>query len=171
MLWVFALVGSDNRAQFTDHKTGRVGLEPVTPAVGSEVAWSLNLHQPYRPTDPVDSIEVAARAINDIIAGATVTDSNGRLVVQPGLEGTPADCRKYTGSAATTSRGGYPPLCREPVTSPGGDAALVADTYRKWAVGASATQVRDAAVLFEDADNPGDPQVQRILAALGRSHT
>src|ERR1700760_4675443 len=73
-------------ATFSDAKTGRQGLEPITPAQGGQVAWSLNLHHPYNPMDPVDSLQVAARAINNIIGGATLTGSNGNPVVQPGLE-------------------------------------------------------------------------------------
>ena len=50
--------------------------------------------------------------------------------------------------------------------SPAGQAALVADVYRKWVVGASPKDAQDAAVLFENAQNPGDPQVQAILKRL-----
>jgi hypothetical protein len=53
------------------------------------------------------------------------------------------------------------------VTTPQGQAALVADVYRKWIVGASAGAANDAAVLFTNADNPGDPQVQAVLRQLG----
>jgi len=95
------------------------------------VAWSLNLHHPYDPSNPIDSIEVAARAINNIIGGATVTGADGSPVVQPGLEGDSANCLRYTGSAALTSRKGFPSLCASPVTSPAGQAALVADIYNR----------------------------------------
>src|SRR5205807_8776910 len=67
ILWVFALLTSGNNPNFANGKTGREGLEPITPTQGGEVAWSLNLHHPYNPTNPIDSIEVAARAINNII--------------------------------------------------------------------------------------------------------
>src|SRR5262249_60861642 len=73
ILWVFALLTSGNNPNFADARTGRVGLEPITPAQGGEVAWSLNLHHPYSPTNPVDSLQVAARAINNIIGGAATT--------------------------------------------------------------------------------------------------
>ena len=92
ILWVFALMTSSNNAQFKDAKTGRQGLEPITPAQGGQVAWSLNLHHPYSPSSPVDSLAVAARAINNIVGGATLTDANGKLVVQPGLESHAANC-------------------------------------------------------------------------------
>ena len=57
ILWVFALMTSGNNAQFKDAKTGRQGLEPITPAQGGPVALSLNLHHPYNAAGPVDSLE------------------------------------------------------------------------------------------------------------------
>jgi hypothetical protein len=169
ILWVFALMTSANNPGFADAKTGRMGLVPITPAQGGEVAWSLNLHHPYDPSNPVDSLEVAARAINNIIGGATVTGADGHPVVQAGLESHPANCVRYTGSAAVTSRKGFPVLCAKPVTSPAGQAALVADVYRKWVAGAAPAAAQNAAVLFENASNPGDPRVQAILKHLPHS--
>jgi hypothetical protein len=169
ILWVFALMTSADHPDFADAKTGRQGLEPITPAQGGEVAWSLNLHHPYNPANPVDSLAVAARAINNIIGGATLTGARGDPVVQPGLESSRANCVRYTGSAAVTSRAGFPDLCAKPVTSPAGQAALVADVYQKWLVGAGPAAAQDAAVLFENAKNPGDPRVQAILKHLPNS--
>ncbi len=169
ILWVFALLTSGNSPRFADSKTGRIGLEPITPAQGGEVAWSLNLHHPYDPTNPVDSLAVAARAINNIIGGATVTSANGSPVVQPGLESSPANCMRYTGSSALTSRKGFPSLCARPIASSAGQAALVADVYQKWVVGAGPKAAQDAAVLFQNANDPGNPQVQAILAHLSGS--
>lgn len=166
ILWVFALMTSDDNPQFSDARTGRVGLEPITPAQGGQVAWSLNLHHPYNPLSPTDSLAVAARAINSIIGGATVTSSNGNPVVQPGLEASAANCVRYTGSAAVASRQGFPGLCAKPVTTPAGQAALVTDVYQRWMVGATPQAADDAAVLFENDTNPGDPQVQAILRQL-----
>jgi hypothetical protein len=166
ILWVFALMTSGNNAQFKDAKTGRQGLEPITPAQGGQVAWSLNLHHPYDPMDPVDSLQVAARAINNIIGGATLTGSNGKPVVQPGLESNPANCARYTGSSAVVTHAGFPSQCAQPVTSATGQAALVADTYRQWVVGATAAAAYDVSVLFSNASNPGNPQVQAILKSL-----
>jgi hypothetical protein len=167
ILWVFALLTSNDNPQFADTKTGRQGLEPITPSQGGAVAASLNLHHPYDPANPIDSIAVAARAINDIIGGATVTGADGNPVVQPGLESHSGNCLRYTGSGLVTSRQGFPDLCTRPVTTPQGQAALVADVYRKWIVGAPAGAANDAAVLFTNAGNPGDPQVQTILRQLG----
>jgi hypothetical protein len=166
ILWVLALLTSDDKADFNDPATGRLGLEPITPAQGGQLAWSLNLHHPYNPFNPIDSLQVAARAINSIIGGATVTGANGSSVVQPGLEGTAANCLRYTGSAALTSRAGFPSLCAEPLSTVAGQAALVADVYQKWIVGATPKQAQDAALLYENASNPGDPQVQAILRHL-----
>ena len=166
ILWVFALMTSGNNAQFNDAKTGRQGLEPITPAQGGQVAWSLNLHHPYNPMDPVDSLQVAARAINNIIGGATLTGTNGKPVVQAGLESSPANCAKYTGSSAIVSHAGFPSQCAQPVTSTTGQAALVADTYRQWVVGATAAAAYDVSVLFANANNPGNAQVQAILKSL-----
>jgi hypothetical protein len=167
VLWVFALLTSDNNPRFEDTKTGRQGLEPITPAQGGQVAASLNLHHPYDPADPIDSIAVAARAINDIIGGATLTGTDGNPVVQSGLEGNSRNCLHYTGSGLVTSRQGFPDVCTHRITSTEGQAALVADVYRKWIVGASSGAAHDAAVLFTNAGNPGDPQVQAILKQLG----
>jgi hypothetical protein len=166
ILWVFALLTSGNNPAYADAKTGRQGLEPITPAQGNVVAWSLNLHHPYDPANPIDSLQVAARAINNIIGGATSMDANGKAVVQPGLLSDPANCARYTGSRALTSRGGFPSLCARPVSTPAGQAALVADVYQKWVVNASPQAAQDAAVLFEKAQNPGDPEVQAILKRL-----
>jgi hypothetical protein len=169
ILWVFALLTSGTNPAFADVKTGRQGLEPITPAQGNVVAWSLNLHHPYDPTNPVDSLQVAARAINNIIGGATSMGANGRSVVQAGLLSDPANCARYTGSRALTSRSGFPSVCARPVSTPAGQAALVADAYQKWVVGASPKAAQDAAVLFENAQNPGDPQVQAILKRLSNT--
>lgn len=166
VLWVFALVSSDDNPGFADPVTGREGLEPITPAEGGQVAMSLNLHSPYNPLNPVDSLEVAARAINSIIGGATVTASNGSAVVQPGLEADAANCVRYTGSAAVTSRQGFPGLCSRPVISTAGQTALVADVYQRWVVGATPQTAQDAALLFENSNNPGNQQVQVILRHL-----
>jgi hypothetical protein len=166
VLWVFALISGDDNPGFADPVTGREGLEPITPAEGGQVAMSLNLHSPYNPLNPVDSLEVAARAINSIIGGATVTASNGSAVVQPGLEADAANCVRYTGSAAVTSRQGFPGLCTRPVITTAGQAALVADVYQRWVVGATPQTAQDAALLFENANNPGNPQVQVILRHL-----
>jgi hypothetical protein len=166
ILWVFALMTSGNNPSFTDSKTGRQGLEPISPTQGGEIAWSLNLHHPYNPLDPADSLQVAARALNNIIGGATLTASNGKPTVQPGLEGNPANCAKYTGSSAVVSRAGFPSLCAQPVITATGQAALVADAYKQWVVGATDAQAYDVGVLFANAGNPGNAQVQAILKSL-----
>jgi hypothetical protein len=166
ILWVFSLLSSANNAQFNDTKTGREGLEPITPAQGAEVAWSLNLHHPYDPLNPSDSLQVAARAIDNIIGGASAIGANGTASIQPGLESYPANCLRYTGSAELTSRPGFPSVCANPVSTTQEQGALVADVYKKWAVGASAQQAQAAEQLFENAGNPGDPQVQAILKDL-----
>ena len=166
ILWVFALMTSNNSASYADPKTGRKGLEPITPAQGGQIAWSLNLHHPYDPFGAIDSLQVAARAINNIIGGATLTGANGNPAVQPGLESKPANCARYTGSPAVITRAGFPSLCASPVTSREGQAALVADVYQQWMVSATAVAAQDVSVLFQNASNPGDPQVQAILKAL-----
>jgi hypothetical protein len=163
VLWVFSLLTSDDDTQFSSSATGREGLEPITPAQGGEVAWSLNLHEPYNPYNAIDSLEVAARAINNIVGGATVTGTNGKIVVDPGLESDASNCARYTGSSAMVSRAGYPSVCALPVSTAAGQAALVSDIYREWVVGASAVVAQDASVLFENATNPGNSQVQAIL--------
>jgi len=166
ILWVFSLMASDDNPNFTDAKTGRQGLEPISATQGGEVAWSLNLHQPYNPLNPVDSLEVAARAINNIIGGASLTGSDGQPTVQPGLESNPANCARYTGSAAVITRAGYPDLCASPVSSPAGQAALVADVYSRWFAGSSEVYGQDASVLFQNSNDPGNAQVQAILKSM-----
>ena len=166
ILWVFALMTSGDNPNFTDAKTGRQGLEPITPTQGGEVAWSLNLHHPYNGADPIDSLQVAARAINNIIGGATLTGQNGKPVVQPGLESSSANCAKYTGSSAVVTRAGFPDQCAQPVATATGQAALVSDAYKQWVVGATPAQAYDVSVLFANANNPGNAQVQAILKTL-----
>jgi hypothetical protein len=166
ILWVFALLTSGNDPRFAQAGTGREGLEPITPQQGGVLAWSLNLHHPYNPTDPIDSLAVAARAINNIVGGATVTGTYGKPVVQQGLEGHAANCLRYTGSAKVSSHKGFPDLCTKPVSSPAGQAALVSDIYQRWVVGASPKAAQNAATLFANAKNPSNPQVQAILKHL-----
>jgi hypothetical protein len=166
ILWVFSLLTSGENPNFTDSSNGRKGLEPITPAQGGDIAWSLNLHHPYDPASPTDSLEVAARAINNIIGGATLTGSNGAPVVQSGLESDPANCARYTGSSALVTRQGFPALCALPISSASGQAALVSDVFRQWMVGTPAQVASEAGVLFQNADNPGDPRVQAILNSL-----
>jgi hypothetical protein len=166
ILWIFALMTSTDNPGYTDAKTGRKGLEPITATQGGEVAWSLDLHHPYNPYDPVDSLTVAARAINNIIGGATLTNAKGSPEVQPGLESSPANCARYTGSSAVISRAGFPDICAQPVTSPAGQAALVADVYQDWVVGATTAAAHNVSVLFQNANDPGNAQVQAILRTL-----
>jgi hypothetical protein len=166
ILWVFALLTSGNNPGFVDQTTGRKGLEPIQPAQGGDIAWSLNLHQPYNPANPVDSLQVAARAINNIISGATLTSSSGTPDVEPGLESTAANCQRYTGSALLVTRTGFPARCAQPVSTPSGQAALVSDVFQQWMGGTPSQMAAQAGVLFENADNPGNQQVQAILASL-----
>ncbi len=137
---------------------------------GGVVAWSLNLHHPYDPADPIDSIQVAARAINNIIGGATVTTADGKSVIQAGLEGLPANCKRYTGSAAIRTRAGYPAVCARPVSSPAGQARLVRDVFRAWVGRPARSAAADAEDLYRHAGDPGNPQVQAILHSLSRHH-
>jgi hypothetical protein len=169
ILWVFSLLTSRNNPDYASIKTGRQGLEPITPAQGGEVAWSLNLHHPYDPANPIDSLAVAARAINNIIGGATLTAANGKPVVQSGLESVSSNCARYTGSGAVTSRHGFPDRCAKPITSAAGLGYLVADVFQKWVVGAPPSAAQNAAVLFQNAKNPGDPRVRAILRSLRSS--
>jgi hypothetical protein len=166
VLWVFALLTSGDNPSFTDQATGRKGLEPIQPAQGGDIAWSLNLHHPYNPANAIDSLQVAARAINNIISGATLTSSNGTPDVEPGLESTPANCQRYTGSAEVITRQGYPARCELPVSTPFGQAALVSDVFQEWMGGTPSQIAAEAGVLFENANDPGNPQVQAILASL-----
>jgi hypothetical protein len=165
VLWVFALLTSGGNPGYVDSSTGRRGLEPITPAQGGDVAWSLNLHAPYNASEAADSIEVAARAINNIIGGATVTSSSGAPSVENGLESSAASCERYTGSGDLRTRADYPSLCAHALTA-AGEQALVSDVFKQWMTGAPAQVATDAGVLFANADNPSSPQVKKILAGL-----
>jgi hypothetical protein len=169
VLWVFALLTSGDNPNFVDQSTGREGLEPVQPAQGGDIAWSLNLHHPYDPASPIDSLAVAARAINNIISGAALTSSSGSALIEPGLESKAANCRRYAGSAKLTARPGYPAACASPVTSASGQAALVSDVFQQWMDGTPSRIASEAGVLFRNADTPGSPQVRAILASLPAS--
>ena len=166
ILWVFALLTSGDNPSYIDRATGRKGLEPIQPAQGGNIAWSLNLHHPYNPLNATDSLTVAARAINNIIGGATLTSANGTPAVQPGLTSSAANCRRYTGAAALRTRSGYPATCAHPIRTVAGQEALVSDVFRKWMASAPATAAANAGVLFANADDPGNPKVQAILAKL-----
>jgi hypothetical protein len=168
VLWVFSLLTSGDNPGFVDQSTGRKGLEPIQPSQGGDIAWSLNLHHPYNPANPIDSLTVAARAINNIISGATLTSTSGGALVEPGLESKAANCQRYTGSAQLTTRSGYPASCASPI-SPSGEAALVSDVFQQWMGGTPAQIASEAGVLFENAGNPGNAQVQAILASLPAS--
>jgi hypothetical protein len=169
VLWVFSLLTSGNNPGYVDQGTGRKGLEPIQPAQGGDIAWSLNLHHPYNAASPLDSLEVAARAINNIIGGATLTSTSGGALVESGLESTAANCERYTGSARLVTRQGYPARCAAPVTPGAGQAALVSDAFQQWMGGTPSQIAAEAGILFENADNPGDPKVQAILGSLPAS--
>jgi hypothetical protein len=169
VLWVFSLLTSGNNPHYVDQATGRKGLEPIQPAQGGDIAWSLNLHHPYNAANPLDSLAVAARAINNIIGGATLTSNNGNALVEGGLESTAANCERYTGSARLVTRQGYPARCASPVTAGAGQAALVSDAFQQWLGGTPSQIASEAGVLFENAANPGDPKVQAILNSLPAS--
>jgi hypothetical protein len=166
VLWVFSLLTSGNNPGFVDQSTGRRGLEPIAPSQGGDIAWSLNLHHPYDSASPVDSLQVAARAINNIISGATLTSTSGGALVEPGLESKAANCQRYTGSANLVTRAGYPARCAAPVTSAAGQAALVSDVFQQWMGGTPSQIAQEAGVLFQNAGNPGDARVQAILSSL-----
>ena len=169
VLWVFSLLTSGNNPGFVDQSTGRKGLEPIQVSQGGDIAWSLNLHHPYNPANPVDSLQVAARAINNIISGATLTSDNGGQLIEPGLESKAANCKRYTGSAKLDTRPGYPARCAAPVSGAEGEAALVSDVFQQWMGGTPSRMAQQAAVLFQNADNPGNSQVQAILSSLPAS--
>jgi hypothetical protein len=169
VLWVFSLLTSGDNPGYVDQASGRKGLEPIQPSQGGDIAWSLNLHHPYDPASPTDSLEVAARAINNIISGATLTSASGGALIEPGLESKAANCLRYTGSSALVSAPGYPARCTSPVTGAAGEAALVSDVFQQWMGGTPSLMASEAGVLFENASNPGDQRVQAILDSLPAS--
>ena len=46
----------------------------------------------------------------------------------------------------------------------------MADVYQQWMVGAPSQDAANAAVLFTNANNPGDSRVQTILRGLASGH-
>ena len=76
------------------------------------------------------------------------------------------ELRQVYRSAAVITRAGFPNICAQPVTAGAGQAALVSDVYQEWLVGSPPAQAQEAGVLFENADNPGNPMVQAILRTL-----
>ena len=52
------------------------------------------------------------------------------------------------------------------MSSPAGQAALVADVYQRWFSGSSAVFAQEAGVLFQNSNDPGNAQVQAILKSL-----
>ena len=169
VLWVFSLLTSGDNPGFVDQSTSRKGLEPIQPSQGGDIAWSLNLHHPYDPANPIDSLQVAARAINNIISGATLTSSSGGALVEPGLESNAANCQRYTGSSKLVTRSGYPTRCAAALNVPGGESALVSDVFQQWMGGTPSQIAQQAGLLFQNATNPGDPRVQAILSSLPAS--
>jgi hypothetical protein len=168
VLWVFSLLTSGDNPGYVDQSTSRKGLEPIQASQGGDIAWSLNLHHPYNPANPLDSLQVAARAINNIISGATLTSTNGSALVEPGLESKAANCQRYTGSSKLVSRSGYPARCAAPF-SEAGQTALVSDVFQQWMGSTPSRIAQEAGVLFHNADNPGNAQVQAILSSLPAS--
>ena len=157
VLWVFSLLTSGNNPGFVDQSTGRKGLEPIQPAQGGDIAWSLNLHHPYNPASPVDSLQVAARAINNIISGATLTSASGGALVEPGLESKAANCQRYTGSPQLVTRAGYPARCAAPVSGPAGEAALVSDVFQQWMGGTPSQIAQRGRGAVRERRQPGQP--------------
>ena len=97
-----------------------MGLEPITPAQGG--AGGL-VAEPASPVRPGQSDRQPRRwrpgPSTTSSAGPPSRGANGSPVVQPGLQSDPTNCVRYTGSAALTSRKGFPSLCAQPVTEPG----------------------------------------------------
>jgi hypothetical protein len=172
MMVVFALFGSGGNAKFRNISTGQVGLEPMNRPDGGVVAWALNLHQAYDPNKPIQSIQVAARTINQIVGGGSLVTPNGRDQRSPGLESSSANCLRYTGSKLVRSKGpGWPKVCVGNVRTPKQWAAFVRDVYVRWVYAASgrkitlkplSQEVQNVVYLYENT-NPGDPRVQQII--------
>ena len=93
---MFSLLTSGNNPGYADQSNGSKGLEPIQPAQGGDIAWSLNLHHPYNPANPIDSLQVAARAINNIIGGATLTGTSGARAGRAGTGEQPSELQRST---------------------------------------------------------------------------
>ena len=83
--------------------------------------------------------------------------------------------RSLTGTRVGEVRSATDPWAKEnPViapavlrlTSAAGQAALVADVYQQWFVGAAPIFAQYASVLYQNANDPGNAQVQAILKSL-----
>ena len=70
-----------------------------------------------------------------------------------------------------TRRRGFPHLCATPISTAAGQGYLVADVFQRWVVGAPPSAAQDAAILFQNARNPGDPRVRAILRSIHASQS
>jgi hypothetical protein len=178
ILWVFALETSGGDPNYGDPATFGMGLEPVDPSrVGGYVRQLMGASYAYDPENPTENLQVAARAINNIVGGAVVT-VQGKQVVQPGLMSVGANCKAYTGSAQLSTPTGVnaPAICSLPITTENGQLALVKDIWKRWtsvmygkqptAVQVAPQGVRNVVVLFSNATDPGNPTVLNVLRTL-----
>ena len=112
----------------------------------------------------MDSLAVAARAINNIIGGATVTGDQ-RQADRPGGTGEQSgELHPVHRIVGRRARAGIP-ACAPAGHQHGREAALVPTTYQEWVVGATPTAARRSR-LFAHSSNPGEPRVQTILKSL-----
>ena len=153
-----------NNPRFADTKTGR-RARPSTPAQGGEVASSLNLHHPVDPAEP-NRQHRGGRAGHQRHHRWRDPDRQRRQPRGPGGAGERSgQLRQVYRLGGGRRRAGYPAICASPVTSPAGQAALVADVYQRWFSGSSPVFAGEDGVLFQNSTEPGNPQVRRSSRA------
>ncbi len=107
ILWVFSLMTSGDNPNFNDAKSGRQGLEPISATQGGAVAWSLNLHHPYNPFNPVDSLAGRGPGHQQHHRRREPDRQQRQADGAAGAGEQPGQLRlKYTGSAAVITRAG-----------------------------------------------------------------
>ncbi len=180
LLAVIALVMGHDNQNYTDNRTdGRQGLEPISPGQGGTIEWALDLPTYYQPDNAVQSVQVAARAINTILGGTSVTDAKtGKTVAQSGLESNAQNCLRYTGEPLlvahlmkVVSKNGqtaeqqdpsWPVVCAGSITTASEQAAVARDVFKQWDTGAPAGLVDQVVAFFENW-SPSNPAIQQFV--------
>ena len=144
ILWVFSLMTSGDNPSFSDAKSGR-GAGAHFPDAGRRRGLVPQPASSVRSVQPDRQPRGRSTGHQRHHRRREPDGEQRQAAVQAGLESNPANCARYTGSAAVVTRAGYPNICASPVTSASGQAALVADVYQQWSVGASRPSPRTPA--------------------------
>ena len=166
MLWVFSLLTSGNNPASSTRRPGaRASSRSRRPRAATSPGRSTCTIPTTRPTRSTACRSRPGRSTTSSAAPPSPARPAGPDV-EPGLESKAANCERYTGSALLVTRSGLPGPLRAAGHHRSGQAALVSDVFQQWMGGTPAAMAAQAGVLFENAGNPGNPQVQAILTSL-----